>query len=116
MYTKLRFGRVWRVACLLCLAVAFQPGFSQTPPDPSSELRRQQERQEAERQRQLPSVDARVASPEAAPIDIPASIPKDESPCFPIQQIQLSGEGSGQFLWLLDHLAGKDNADSPLRK
>jgi hemolysin activation/secretion protein len=117
MYTKLRFGKSLGVACVLYLAAALQPSFAQTPPpDPSGELRRQQERQEAERQRQLPPVDARVASPEAVPTAIPAILPKDESPCFPIQQVQLTGEGSSQFLWLLDHLAGKDNADSPMRK
>jgi hemolysin activation/secretion protein len=116
VYTKLPL-RVVEVCVWLLACLAFsQSATAQTPPDPSGELRRQQERQEAERQRQLPPVDARVASPEAAPTAIPTTIPKDESPCFPIQQVQLTGEGSGQFLWLLDHLAGKDNADSPMRK
>jgi hemolysin activation/secretion protein len=116
MHTKLRLIGESVFALLLCTTAAFQPSFAQSPPDPSSELRRQQERQEADRRRQLPPVDARISAPEAAPTAIPAIIPKDESPCFPIQQVQLAGEGSSRFLWLLDHLAGKDDADSPISK
>lgn len=89
---------------------------AQTPPDPSGELRRQQERQEAERIRQQPPVDARITPPEAPSTAIPTQLPKDESLCFPIQQVQLAGPDSAQFLWLLDHLEGAKNDDSPLRK
>jgi hemolysin activation/secretion protein len=94
-----------------------QPVFAQTLPDPIPELRRQQERQEADRQRQLPPVDTRVSTGEvSSPDAIPEKIPAAESPCFPIKQVQLTGPDSSPFLWLLDHLAGKDGNDAPLRK
>jgi hemolysin activation/secretion protein len=116
MFAKLQFRAKWCAGWLLCLAVAIQSSFAQTPPDPSGELRRQQERQEAERQRQLPPVDVRTASPQAAPVNIPTVLPQDETPCFNIQQIKLSGKDAAQFEWLLEHLAGSADNDSALRK
>lgn len=113
MFSYAYFGSSLGLALLLLSAC---PAAAQTLPDPSPELRRQQERQEAERVRQQPPVDARVTTPDAPQLAIPAQLPKDESPCFPIQQVQLTGADSSQFLWLLDHLAGSKQDDSPMRK
>jgi hemolysin activation/secretion protein len=105
-----------KCAVLLSFILAAQASTAQAPLDPSSELRRQQERQEAERARQQPPVDARVQAPDAAAPAIPAQLPANETPCFPIKQVQLVGQDSEQFAWLLDHLAGVGKDDSPLGK
>jgi hemolysin activation/secretion protein len=119
LYSKLLLlrGNVNALSAV-CAAICFsaQPLKAQVPPDPSNEQRRQQERQDAERQRQQPLVDVRVAPPETTPTAIPTLIPSNELPCFPIQQVQLSGNDAAQFTWLLDHLAGAAGNDSPLRK
>jgi hemolysin activation/secretion protein len=87
-----------------------------TTPDPSPEIRRQQERLEQERQRLQPPVDVRVQPYEASQSTIVDLLPQGETPCFSIGEIQISGADSAQFSWLLEHLSGRDQNDSPLRK
>jgi hemolysin activation/secretion protein len=116
MRLQLKQTPSWIVVCAVVLCAVPYPVSAQTTLDPSDALRRLQERQEVQRQRQLPPVDARLGALQAAPTAIPTLIPQDETPCFPIKQLQLSGEGSSPFLWLLDHLAGSGHTDSPLRK
>jgi hemolysin activation/secretion protein len=86
-----------------------------TPPDPAPEQRREQERQIEQQRRQQPSVDVRLPAPEAA-AGIATRIPQEEAPCFAIQSIELVGADANQFLWVLDHLAGPQSDDSPLRR
>jgi hemolysin activation/secretion protein len=47
---------------------------------------------------------------------LPANLPGDEAPCFTIRQLELKGDESSQFGWVLDALAGTKGLDSPMRK
>lgn len=99
---------------------------SPTPPDPSAELRRQEERTQALRQREEAAVD--VKSPALRPDA--TRLPTDESPCFRIDQLQIgvtdsatavAGAGAREqpgtdLGWLTDALNGPRGDDSPLRK
>lgn len=96
-----------------------------TPPDPTSELRRQEERTQAQRQRDEAVVD--VKSPALAPDA--ARLPRSESPCFAIDALQISNvdQAAGDskdrvylqgddFVWLMAALAGPRGDDSPKGK
>ena len=81
--------------------------FAQTPPllSPSAlsdadaqQLLQQQDRERALRQQHEQSPDVRFERPVAG--ELPA-LPKDETPCFPIQTIALTGNDAGQFQWAL---------------
>jgi hemolysin activation/secretion protein len=87
-----------------------------TPPDPSPEQRRQQERETQQQRSQQPLVDVRLPSPADAAVAIATRLPKEETPCFAIQSVELAGADAAQFLWVLDHLAGPQGDDSPLRR
>ncbi|WP_233203410.1 ShlB/FhaC/HecB family hemolysin secretion/activation protein, partial [Chitinimonas sp. BJB300] len=65
------------------------------------QLRRQQERERILREQQESRPDVRLERlPVAPPLD---GIPTNESPCFQVNQILLTGEGSADFQWLLKH-------------
>lgn len=94
-------------------------------PDPSSELRRQEERTQVQRQREEKSVD--VKSPELQ--ESTARLPTTESPCFLIQHLEFvfTGEAPANkepqttrvepnFDWLLGAVAGPQGDDSPKGK
>ncbi len=66
----------------------------------SREFQRQQERDQQLRQRHEPRPDVRT--PPAAPV-ADAGIPREESPCFRIERITLSGYKSRRFQWALEH-------------
>ncbi len=85
-----------------------------TPPsiDPTPELRRQQERDDAARQRQAPRVDVQPAP--ATPV-APSRLPA-ETPCFDINQIILRGDQADRFEWALGKLDGPLRDDAPLGK
>ncbi|RFO96129.1 hypothetical protein DIC66_15425 [Rhodoferax lacus] len=95
-----------------------------TPPDPSPELRRQDERTQAQRQREESSVD--VQSPAIALESTRLS--RSESPCFRIDALQISNVDqaavstdranlqSDEFVWLMAALAGPQGDDSPKGK
>lgn len=78
----------------------------------AAEQRRAQERQTQLREQQDSAVDARPGAV-AAPVQ---RLPQHEAPCFPIHQIELQGKDASRFAWMLDHLAGAQRDDSPLRK
>jgi hemolysin activation/secretion protein len=95
-------------------------------PDPSSELRRQVERTQVQRQREEKGVD--VKSPELQ--ESTARLPTSESPCFKIDHLEFVFAGSAlastepqsasradpSFDWLLGAVAGPDRDDSPKGK
>ena len=80
--------------------------------DPTPELRRQQERDDAARQRQTPRVDVQPAP--AAPV-APSRLPA-ETPCFDINQITLRGDAAERFEWTLGKLDGPQRDDAPIGK
>ncbi len=97
-----------------------------TTPDPSAELRRQDERMQAQRQREEKGVD--VKSPELQVST--ARLPTSESPCFNIEHLELVFTGNplatieskttsradASFDWLLGAVAGPNRDDSPKGK
>lgn len=85
-------------------------------PDPTEELRRQQERQQREREQQQRTPDVRLPVPELPTSAIPLRIPVNETPCFMIEQIELGGKEASRFAWLTSVVAGEQNDDSPLHK
>lgn len=91
----------------LVLAAVVSPVFgasgpvAPTPPAISIDAReqlRQQERERVLQQQNTPRVDERLPRPEASPSDYPA----DESPCFVINALRLTGDSSASFQWALD--------------
>jgi hemolysin activation/secretion protein len=78
----------------------------------AAEQRRIQERDTQLREQQQTAPDARLN----VPVTAAQRLPESESPCFPIRQLELRGEASGQFGWVLDSLSGPQKTDSPLRK
>ncbi|MFY3937506.1 ShlB/FhaC/HecB family hemolysin secretion/activation protein [Achromobacter xylosoxidans] len=94
----------------LVLAAVVSPVFgasvpeAPTPPALSIDAReqlRQQERERVLQQQNTPRVDERLPRPEASPSDYPA----DESPCFVIDALRLSGDSAASFQWALDAAA-----------
>ncbi len=75
------------------------------------ELRRQQQREQDQRQRLEAGTDVR---PSAEPAKATARLPRNESPCFRIDQIELLGSDLQRFDWLPAALAGPAGDDSPL--
>lgn len=94
----------------LVLAAVVSPVFgasvpeAPTPPALSIDAReqlRQQERERVLQQQNTPRVDERLPRPEASPSDYPA----DESPCFVIDTLRLSGDSAASFQWALNAAA-----------
>lgn len=102
-----------RLAALLCLfAINAQ---AQQAPIGQAEERRALER-EAEQQRRLqPRPDVRLDEP-ASPAPTSAPLPLDETPCFLVRRVNLSGlsgEAKPAFEWLHNALAGPEGLDPP---
>jgi hemolysin activation/secretion protein len=117
-------------SAVMTLATAMQAATAQSlpppTPDPSVELRRQDERTQAQRQREEKSVDVKSPAVELGT----ARLPSTESPCFKIDHLELvftgnalasaepqapSGAGPS-FYWLLGAVAGPNRDDSPKGK
>lgn len=124
IYKSKHLRPLW-VACALQGFATWTPAQNQTSalPDPAAELRRLDERVQAQRQREEKGVD--VTSPAA--ITSTARIPVGESPCFPIHHLQLIQDGSlaptamrpmwePNFTWALRAIAGPTGDDSPMGK
>lgn len=98
--------------CSICaLLVATPSAFAQQAlPDPSVELRRQQDNEAARRALAMP-LDQR------APQDLRAEegerLPEGESPCFDIKDLRLVGPDAAGFSWALKDLAGPQGDDPP---
>lgn len=85
--------RTRHVLAAAALAAAFSIGSTSAVAQTSNsiearQLQRQQERDEALRERLDPSTDVRLQTPEGVP---EGRIPQNESPCFVIEQVALSG-------------------------
>lgn len=106
-------ARAAACAALSVCAVA-APGWAwaqtATTPQPIIEQQRQQERERALREQNERSVDERLPTP-AAPAQ---RIADNESPCFRIDRIVLTGEQAQRFQWAVADLSGPDGDDSPI--
>lgn len=80
-------------AYLLSCVLYAEPALAQQI-DPAQELLRQQERERALRQRQESSPDVRLQTQNS---DAANRLPSEESPCFIIRQIVLSGDQADRF-------------------
>lgn len=99
--------------CLPCGVALAQAVPSPSAIDPAAEIRRQEERDRAVRERAEPRVDIR--SDAVSPIT-PVHLPEVETPCFDITKVELRGDEAGRFEWVLGRLDGKDHDDSALGK
>lgn len=108
------------MAGLLCAfhgSVGAQASTTESELRSQAEARRQQQHEQEQRQRLQTGADVRLPAPAAAPL----RLPEQETPCFPIRQLELRGDvpdtpfGS-RFGWVLDALAGPSQDDGPLRK
>jgi hemolysin activation/secretion protein len=97
---------------LTILALSLQVAYAQAVPDPTPQLRRQQEQGDAARQRLEPRVDV---APAATVAEQPSRLPA-EAPCFDIQTIILRGDEAERFAWVLKSLGGIGNDDLPQGK
>lgn len=81
--------------------------------DPANEIRRQEERDRATRERAEPRVDIRTdtVDPIAA-----LRLPEGEIPCFGIEKIELRGDEAHRFQWVLSRLDGPAGDDAALGK
>ncbi|MDR3629021.1 MAG: ShlB/FhaC/HecB family hemolysin secretion/activation protein [Desulfocapsaceae bacterium] len=95
------------------LAVPGSPAAAPAVPD-DQEFLRQQERERLLRQRQEQRPDVRLQPH----IESPELLPDQETPCFPIDRIELTGEDADQFQWALDSadLAGDGGRDPALHR
>lgn len=101
---------------LLAGALCAGPAATQTTRDTAqsaAEQRRSEERDMRQREQAVPAPQVRPDISEATPA---ARLPVNESPCFTIQQVELSGEATGAFTWVLDALTAPDGLDGPLRR
>ena len=79
----------------------------------AAEQRRAQERETQLRDQQERTPDVHLPMPAVAP---PQRLPASEAPCFTIHQIELRGDASDHFGWLLGALAGPQGNDAPRGK
>ena len=96
----------------LPLAVAAQTAALPGPetPDPSIEHQRQQQRTEALRRELERSADVR--RPETPPADV-GRLAGDETPCFQIREVTLTGADAAHFPWLAAARKGAAGDDPP---
>ena len=105
-------GAVWRVAVLAggwLWPVA--AALAQPSPDggdaAAQEAQRRQQRERALRERQEAAPDVRLGpSPGAAAAQ---RLPADETPCVPVDRIELVGDGAERFRWALKAADGGDD-------
>ncbi|MDP1685777.1 ShlB/FhaC/HecB family hemolysin secretion/activation protein [Hydrogenophaga sp.] len=79
----------------------------------AAEQRRAEERDARQRDQAIQQREALPDAPDTTPA---ARLPDSESPCFPIHQIELRGEDTARFGWVLDALTAPDGLDGPLRR
>ena len=99
--------------CLPCGVALAQTVPSPSAIDPANEIRRQEDRDRAVRERAEPRVDIR--SDAVSPI-APVRLPESETPCFDVTKVELRGDEARRFEWVLGRLDGKDQDDSALGK
>lgn len=98
-------------ACLLVVAGGALAQTAPTAPRPFVEEQRQQDRERALREQQERTVDERLPAPTKSQDQ---RLPPDESPCFRIDRVLLTGEASEQFQWALSAAIGPQGDDTPL--
>jgi hemolysin activation/secretion protein len=108
-----------------CVAAAFAAtnAHAQQLPDPAVELRRQQERAQAQQQ-QIQGLSRDVALEAPAPILNVPRLPANESPCFAITHIEIrevpqgggASSASSSFAWIGHAISGPANDDTPIGK
>ena len=107
----------WSATIMVVVIFTHWPVIAQTLPsniNSGSELLRQQERDSQLRRQQESHPDVKLPSPASQAADI--FLIRDETPCFTVHHIVLTGELSEQFQWLVSAtertFSGKE--DSPL--
>lgn len=95
---------------LLAAAQTATPRPGPDTPDPSLEHQRLRQRTEALRRQLEPGEDVRRPS---APEPDLAALPSEESPCFPIGTVRLTGDDAPLFPQQLKSLSGPDGLDRP---
>lgn len=100
----------WAFARLFFVAVPSAHA-QEALPDPSVELRREQQEEARRRALAAPTLPAVPKDLRAAD---EARLPTDETPCFRIREVRLRGNDAGHFNWALDALDGPDGKDSPM--
>ena len=93
-----RPDRHWRpLVAAVWLALAGIPAYAQVTPDTAEKLeqQRQQERERLLREQQEKPADVRLPRAEAGE---EPRLPADETPCFEVHEIELTGD-TGQFAW-----------------
>ncbi len=92
-------------AGLLILLFSTTHAISQTPAD---ELIRQQERERQLRRQMEKSPDVRLPAEESKESIL---VPRNESPCFPIERIELAGDAVERFQWVLPFADRLENGE-----
>ncbi|BCM23766.1 POTRA domain-containing protein [Methyloradius palustris] len=92
-------ARLFGVSLAILLVVANHLVVAADANSDAQEQIRQQERERAQREQLTPTPDVRLDQGE--PATALTLLPKDESPCFTIQSIVLTGDSSPQFQWAL---------------
>lgn len=95
------FGRRCKLPLVLLALAGITSALAQTPANTeldAQELIRQQERERVLRQQQEPTPDVRLERPALTEVE---RLPAQESPCFPIHEIRLEGDGAERFRWAL---------------
>jgi hemolysin activation/secretion protein len=90
-----------------CASLLAATAWAQSPDPAQQELIRQQERERALREQQEAGRDVRL---ERQAGDAPIRLPSAETPCFPIERLELTGEASARFAWALQ---AANPADDP---
>ncbi|HEY0268670.1 MAG TPA: POTRA domain-containing protein, partial [Methyloradius sp.] len=100
-------ARLFVMGLVLLGNIGMQPAYAADAASDAQEQIRQQERERAQREQLAPVPDVRIDQGEpAAPLTL---LPKEESPCFTIHSIALTGDSSSQFQWALASANQKDD-------
>lgn len=92
-------GWLWRGAWISFSLLVFTVSASaQTQDSAAQELLRHQEREKLLREQQEPAPRVWLRPAHAASSEL---LPRNETPCFPIERIRLDGEDAQRFLWSL---------------
>nr|WP_315465324.1 ShlB/FhaC/HecB family hemolysin secretion/activation protein [uncultured Rhodoferax sp.] len=105
-----RISRLLYAAFLLSIPLGSTAQTQTDSQRDATEQRRIQEREAQLREQQQTTPDAR----QRAPVASRQRLPETETPCFAIRHVDLQGDASEAFAWILHSLAGPDMRDSPL--
>ena len=114
----------WIICAGIVISLAARLAYAQAPTDPTRELRRQEERTKAMREREEPTVDFASSVPKANQ----NRLALNETPCFVIRDVQLHVLSHSQtdhtpqtqetfaFQWALQAISGPNADDTPIGK